>query len=73
MLDGLIDIYLPDLKYYNDEYAIKYSNAPNYFKIAIKAIDEMYRQVGMPIIENGIMKRGVIVRHLVLPGMEEDS
>ena len=46
LLDGLIDIYLPDLKYYDDWYSIKYSKAPNYFNIAIDAIEEMYRQVG---------------------------
>lgn len=74
MLDGLIDIYLPDLKYYDDEYAVKYSNSKNYFEYASQAIEEMYRQVGSPIFdEDGIMKKGVIVRHLMLPELEEDS
>ena len=74
LLDGLVDIYLPDLKYFDDLLAMKYSKAPNYFNIAIDAIEEMYRQTG-PIVldENGIMKKGVIVRHLVLPNQIEDS
>ena len=73
-LEGLIDIYLPDLKYYNDEYAIKYSKCNNYFKYATLAIEEMYRQVGTPVFDKkGIMKKGVIVRHLMLPELYEDS
>lgn len=72
-LDGLVDIYLPDLKYYDNNLAVKYSKANNYFEYATKAIDEMYKQVGKPKIVNGIMKKGVIVRHLVLPGHIEDS
>ena len=74
LLDGLIDIYLPDLKYYDDEYAIKYSNAPNYFKIATDAIKEMYNQVGKnKFNKNGMMQKGIIVRHLMLPDHLEDS
>lgn len=74
LLDGLIDIYLPDLKYYDDWYSIKYSKAPNYFNIAIDAIEEMYRQVGNVVYDkNGIMKKGIIVRHLMLPGRGDDS
>ena len=85
MLDGLIDIYLPDLKYVSTEISSKYSNAPDYFEKAAKAIKEMYRQVG-PTVFSGtpetytednesipLMKRGIIVRHLVLPGHTEDS
>ena len=69
MLDGYIDIYLPDLKYYDDELAIKYSGVPNYFKVASQAILEMQRQVGMAQFdENGIMKKGLIIRHLIMPG-----
>ena len=68
-LKGYIDVYLPDLKYYNNEIAIKYSKAPNYFKIATDAILEMINQVGSPKFdEHGIIKKGVIIRHLVLPG-----
>lgn len=67
-LNGYIDVYLPDLKYYSDEIAIKYSKAPNYFKVSTEAIKEMYKQVGEPIFdENGIIKKGVIIRHLILP------
>lgn len=67
-LEGYIDIYLPDLKYYSNTLAEKYSKVPNYFEIATKAIREMIRQVGKPILdENGIMKKGVMIRHLVLP------
>lgn len=72
LLDGLIDIYLPDFKYYDDNLG-KYSNVNNYFEIADKAIQEMYRQVGNPIIKKGIMRRGIIVRHLVLPHHSDDS
>ena len=68
MLDGLIDIYLPDLKYMDDSLAIKYSGAPDYSGIAKDAIAEMYRQVGAnEFDENCLMKKGVIVRHLLLP------
>ncbi|OXT08396.1 radical SAM protein [Thermoanaerobacterium thermosaccharolyticum] len=73
-LDGLIDIYLPDLKYCSDETAIKYSKAPHYFEFATKAILEMYRQVGYPVFDNdGIMKKGIIIRHLILPGKLDDT
>lgn len=74
MLDGIVDIYLPDLKYFNDEYAVKYSHAPSYFKHAKEAITEMYKQVGKPIFdENGIMKKGIIVRHMMMPNLKEDT
>lgn len=74
MLEGIVDIYLPDLKYYSNEYAVKYSKCLDYFKYASKAIDEMYRQVGKFLFDkDGIMKKGIIVRHLMLPGLEEDS
>lgn len=74
MLDGYIDIYLPDLKYYDDGLGLKYSNVKEYFKYASMAIDEMVKQVGkVKFDDNGMMKRGVIVRHLLLPGCLEDS
>ena len=67
-LDGYIDIYLPDLKYYSNEIAKKYSKIDNYFEIAISAIKEMQKQVGNPIFnEKGIIQKGVIIRHLILP------
>lgn len=73
-LEGYVDIYLPDCKYYDSERAKKYSNAPDYFETAIKAIEEMHSQVGSPEFdENGIMKKGIIVRHLILPGGTKDS
>lgn len=73
-LEGRIDIYLPDLKYYDDKRAIKYSKAPNYFNVAMDAIKEMYRQVGRnQFDENGMMKKGVIVRHMILPEGTKDS
>lgn len=73
-LDGYIDVYLPDFKYFNDKYAIKYSNAKDYLYNTTKIIDEMLKQVGKPVFnEDGIMLRGVIIRHLMLPGLLFDS
>lgn len=73
-LTGLIDIYLPDLKYYDDTLAQKYSKCQNYFKYASSCIEEMINQVGDTVIdENGIMRKGVIVRHLILPTHITDS
>ena len=73
-LEGLIDIYLPDFKYYENELSKKYSKVDNYFEIATNAIKEMYRQVGTPILDsNGIMKKGLMIRHLVLPNHIENS
>ena len=74
MLDGYVDIYLPDLKYYYNDIARKYSKIDNYFEIATKAIKEMEKQIGKTVIdENGIMKKGIIIRHLVLPNNIENS
>ena len=74
MLEGYIDIYLPDLKYAENSIGKKYSKIDNYFEIATKAIKEMERQVGIPKFdENGVMTKGMIVRHLVLPGYIENS
>ncbi len=82
LLNGLVDIYLPDLKYYSSELSLKYSHAPDYFEKATAAIAEMFRQVGPPIMESvqdtescdkPLMKRGMIVRHLLLPGQTKDS
>lgn len=67
-LDGYIDVYLPDLKYYSDTLSKKYSNVDKYFEVATKAIKEMYRQVGQATFnEKGIIQKGVIIRHLILP------
>lgn len=74
MLKGYIDIYLPDLKYYDDKIALKYSGIRNYFKIASKAIKEMYNQVGAPKFdEDGMISKGLIIRHLILPNNLENS
>lgn len=74
LLKGYIDIYLPDLKYYYNELSKKYSNAENYFDIATKAIKEMYEQVGMPVFnENGIIQKGLIIRHLILPNYIQNT
>ena len=68
-LDGYIDVYMPDLKYAENDLAKKYSKVDNYFEIATNAIQEMYKQVGdVEFDERGIMKKGVIIRHLILPG-----
>jgi len=67
LLDGIVDIYMPDAKYSNDRFALKYSNAPNYFEIMKKAIKEMHRQVGDLVIKEGVAVKGLLVRHLVLP------
>lgn len=73
-LKGYIDIYLPDLKYYDDDLAFKYSGVKNYFENATSAIKEMYNQVGSPVLdENGMMKKGLIIRHLVLPNNLQNS
>lgn len=74
MLEGIVDIYLPDFKYYSDEYAIKYSRCKDYFKYTSLAIDEMVRQKGRCKFDReGNMISGVLIRHLLIPGMEEDS
>lgn len=74
MLNGYIDVYLPDLKYADNNLAKKYSNIDNYFETATQAIKEMYNQVGAPVLdENGIIKKGIIIRHLVLPNFIENS
>ncbi len=68
LLDGMVDIYMPDAKYSSNVNALKYSSAPNYFEIMKKSIKEMYRQVGDLVIDkNRIAVRGLLVRHLVLP------
>lgn len=74
LLEGYVDVYLPDLKYYDDELGKKYSKVDKYFEIAVKAIKEMYRQVGSPKLdERGMIKSGLMIRHLVLPNNIENS
>lgn len=72
-LDGLIDVYLPDLKYFDSDVSKKYSNAENYFEKASKAVVEMQKQVGKSVIKDGIMQKGLIIRHLVLPKNTDQS
>ena len=74
MLEGLVDVYLPDFKYWNNDLGLEYSKCPHYRETASAAILEMRRQVGKDILdENGLMKKGIILRHLVLPGQYKDS
>ena len=72
-LEGLVDIYLPDMKYADNALAARLSAAPDYFETASAAIREMYRQTGPAVVEAGIMRRGVLLRHLVLPGYLENT
>ena len=72
MLEGYIDIYLPDVKYYSEETA-KLSSAPDYFDTAMSAVEEMIRQTGAPVFEDELLKRGTIIRHMVLPYLYKDS
>ena len=68
-LKGKVDIYMPDLKYSDDMAALKYSNAYDYFRITTEAIKEMHHQVGDYVIDDdGIMQKGVLIRHLIMPG-----
>lgn len=73
MMRGLVDIYLADLKYFDDELGIKYSNCKDYFETASMAIDEMYRQVGKFSLRRGLLKKGLIIRVLILPGHSDDA
>lgn len=73
MLDGLVDVYLPDLKYKSAILSQHYSNTPDYFEHAKQAIEEMVKQTKGPVFEKGLMKRGTIVRHMILPGHTKDS
>jgi len=74
LLDGYVDIFIPDIKYFSDKYAIEYSNAPQYFETAVTAVKKMLSQVGEPLFDNnGIMKKGIIIRHLMLPGLLFDT
>lgn len=80
-LKGYVDIYLTDMKYYSDELAEQYSKAPDYFAVTTKAVQEMIKQTGAPVFYDernfddaqAILKSGVIIRHMVLPGARQDS
>jgi putative pyruvate formate lyase activating enzyme len=74
LFDGLVDIYMPDMKYFSSKLSSEYSHAPDYFPVCASAIDEMVRQTGDAVLgEDGLIKKGVIVRHLILPGALFDS
>jgi len=74
LLDGLVDLYLPDLKYVSPALSARFSHAPDYFEVALPAIREMRRQTGDLVLdENGIAKKGLVIRHLVLPNCTDDS
>lgn len=74
IMNGIVDVYLPDLKYFSPEISMKYSGAADYFEIASTAIPEMYRQVGPPEFDSdGVIRRGLIIRHLILPGLSDES
>jgi putative pyruvate formate lyase activating enzyme len=73
LLEGIMDIYMPDFKYGDDEKALKYSKVPNYTNVVKRALEEMYRQVGPLNIESGVATRGVFVRHLIMPNDASSS
>lgn len=74
LLEGYIDVYLPDFKYYNNDLGKQYSNINNYFEVTNKAIKEMERQVAPTILDDkGIIKKGLIIRHLILPNQIENT
>lgn len=75
LLEGLIDIWLPDLKYFSSDLSARYSSAPDYFQAATAAIAEMFRQTPAVVFDSktGLMQRGIIVRHLMLPDQAADS
>lgn len=73
LLNGLVDIYMPDFKFFSDELGAKYTAVGNYGTTARVVLKEMHRQVGDLVIEQGLARRGLLVRHLVMPGMLEDS
>ena len=72
-LEGVVDVWLPDFKYSDNALARRLSSCPDYVEVATEAIREMLRQAGEPLIEDGLMKRGVIIRHLVLPSHTKNS
>lgn len=73
MLNGIVDIYLADLKYFDSSLGEKYSHCSDYFMVASQAIEEMYKQIGKPIMKNNLLKKGIIVRVLILPGHINDA
>ena len=73
-MEGLVDVYLPDIKYSSEKTSLKYSSAQDYPEVSQKAVIEMYNQVGNPVLDaTGLIKRGLIIRHLILPGHVKES
>lgn len=72
-LRGLIDVYLPDIKYFDAETAMRYSNAADYFEIVMKAVGEMVNQAGECVFDNGLIQKGVLIRHMILPNHRRES
>lgn len=73
LLDGIVDIYMPDVKYADSATAAQYSGVPHYWEIVTQSLREMQRQVGSLVIENGLARRGLLIRHLVLPSGIADA
>lgn len=73
LLDGLVDVYMPDFKYVSGELSKRYSHADDYFNVAKASLAEMFRQVGSPVFDGDMLVKGILVRHLLLPGCTEDS
>jgi len=74
LMEGIVNIYLPDIKYFSPELSLKYSGAANYYETAVLAVQEMYRQVGGAVFDSeGILTKGLIIRHLILPGLASES
>ena len=73
LLEGYVDVYLPDFKYFSPALSAAYSGAPDYFAAASRALLEMARQQPAPVLEGGLLRRGLLIRHLVLPGAYRDS
>lgn len=74
-IEGIVDVYLPDFKYFSNDLGLKYSGVANYFEVASEALKEMYRQKGSTILidDEGLIESGIVVRHLVLPDTADDS
>jgi putative pyruvate formate lyase activating enzyme len=73
LLGDMVDVFLPDLKYYSEDLAGEYSKAPDYFRVASRAIRKMVQLTGAAVERGGILQKGVLVRHMVLPGARKDS
>ena len=72
-LKGYVDVFMPDIKYFDSNLSKRYSGAENYFENASRAVLEMYNQTGETIFEKGLLKKGLIIRHLILPTHVDDS